>query len=178
MQGSKFLPSYLIFHLQGLAFKGKDYLDKKQIYVLKINIDNSQNEQVYQVTGKDVQGELEVINPEVYLTTIESGSQLKIDLYCRYFWGSVKREEQKFLLTEQEKENVIFLPTDYCPVKTVGLNYDEKNVISFYKEEKQLELVVTTDGSISGSDSLLTIGKFLEQIAFDIQQKIALLNKK
>jgi DNA-directed RNA polymerase alpha subunit len=85
LHGSKILPSEIIFHLQELVFKDKDNLDKSQIHTLKINVDNSNGEHAYQVTGKDVQGELEVINPEkVYLTTLEVGAQLKIDLYCRY----------------------------------------------------------------------------------------------
>ena len=75
----------MIFYLQDLVFKSKENLDKKQIYILKIDIDNSRGKQAYQVTGKDIQGELEIINPEVYLTTVEVGSRLKIVLYCRYY---------------------------------------------------------------------------------------------
>jgi DNA-directed RNA polymerase alpha subunit len=169
LQGSKVLPSEIIFHLQELVFKDKGDLDKNQIHTLKINVDNSHGEQAYQVTGKDIQGELEIINPEVYLTTLEIGAQLKIELYCRYNWDSVSAKEQKSLLKEKERENVIFLPTDYCPVKTVSLKTAD---VGSSKKEEPLELVITTDGSISGSDSMLVIGKFLEQIVLEIQQKI------
>ena len=172
LQGSKILPSEIIFPLQELVFKDKGNLDKNQIHTLKINVDNSHGKQAYQVTGKDIQGVLEVINPEVHLTTLEVGAQLKIDLYCRYHWDSVSNKEQKSLLKEKERENVIFLPTDYCPVKTVSLKTAD---VGSSKKEEPLELVITTDGSISGSDSILVIGKFLEQIMLEIQQKITSL---
>jgi len=171
LQGSKLLPFNIIFNLQELVFKDKGNLDKKQVWILKIEIDNFQGNQAYQVTGKDIQGELEVITPEVYLTTMEVGSKLKIDLYCRYHWDSASDEEQSLLLNEKEKENVIFLPTDYCPVKTVSLK------TTGITHEKQLELVITTNGSISGSDSLLATAKFLEQVMLNIQQEIISLGE-
>ena len=84
----------------------------------------------------------------------------------------MSNKEQKSLLKEKERENVIFLPTDYCPVKTVSLKTAD---VGSSKKEESLELVITTDGSISGSDSILVIGKFLEQIMLEIQQKITSL---
>jgi DNA-directed RNA polymerase subunit alpha len=89
LKGVTEIPLYLIFNLKKLVFQSpqKDLQEKganSPTFSLQINIDNSQSKESYVVTGKDIQGELKVINPEVYLATLEEGSQLKIDLHCRY----------------------------------------------------------------------------------------------
>lgn len=171
------IPLYLILNLKKLIFQSSQeysFQEKETnspIFNLQINIDNSQSKENYVVTGKDVQGDLKIINPEVYLATVEEGSQLKIDLYCRYHLGSYIAREQKSLLSK--KENIIFLPSDYCPVKTVSW----KNEPVLNKQEEKLTLTITTNGSISPQDSLLRIASFLERIMIDIQHQLA-NNKK
>lgn len=173
LKGIKEIPLYLIFNLKKVVFQSSQKDSSLQeegtdssIFNLQINIDNSQSKESYVVTGKDIQGNLKVINPEVYLATVEEGSQLKIDLYCRYHWGSYVAREQQPLLSK--KENVIFIPSDYCPVKTVS--WKTESVLN-NKQEEKLTLTVTTNSSVSPQDSLLKIANFLEQVMIDIQHQ-------
>jgi len=184
LKGVTEIPLYLIFNLKELTFqfpqKNSSLSEKKTgslIYTLQINIDNSQSKESYVVTGKDVRGELKVINPEVYLATVEEGCQLKIDLYCRYHWGSHTAREQNSLLSKKE-EKVIFLPTDYCPVKTVGWKEEEPIIVSKDKQEEKMTLTITTNGSLSPQDSFLMVTKFLEQIMINIQHQLTTSEKK
>ena len=173
LKGVTEIPLYLILNLKKLVFQSsQEYssLQEKEtnspIFNLQISVDNSQSKENYIVTGKDVQGDLKIINPEVYLATVEEGSQLKIDLYCRYHLGSYVAREQKSLLPK--KENIIFLPSDYCPVKTVS--WKTEPVLN--KQEEKLILTITTNGSISPQDSLLRIASFLERMMIDIQHQL------
>jgi len=91
LKGVVEIPLYLVFNLKKLAFQSPQEKLSSQgqdsdspICTLQINIDNSQKNENYVVTGKDIKGNLKVVNPEVYLATVEAGSQLKIDLHCRY----------------------------------------------------------------------------------------------
>ena len=179
LKGVTEIPLYLIFNLKKLVFqslqKSSSLQEKGEsslIHILQININNSQNKENYIVTGKDVQGELKIINPEAYLATVEESSQLKIDLYCSYRWGSYTAREQKSLLSKKE-ENVIFLPSDYCPVKIVSL----KTEPVLNTQEEKLSLTITTNGSISPQDSLLEIAKFLELLMTNIQHQLVIGKK-
>ncbi|CAH1762098.1 14213_t:CDS:2 [Entrophospora sp. SA101] len=183
LEGVKEIPIYLNFHLKKLVFQSpsEDYLRQGKICTLQINVDNSQGKEEYVVTGKDIQGELTVLNPETYLATVAPAAQLKITLYCSYHYVSRSAKEQKsfFSLENKKKdesdasngeddnkqeiqlqneENLIFLDSDYCPVKT---------------QEESLKLTITTNGSISANNCLLTVINFLEQSMLNIRQLIA-----
>jgi len=83
VSGISNLPTYLILNLKKLAFQAEEG-KQNEVQVCQISIDNSQNKNEYQVTGKDIQGNLKIINPEVILTTVSQGAKLEITLYCRY----------------------------------------------------------------------------------------------
>jgi DNA-directed RNA polymerase alpha subunit len=91
LKGVTEIPLYLIFNLKKLVFQSLQENSSSQgkeadslVYKLQIDVDNSQSKESYIITGKDIRGGLKIINPEVYLATIEEDSKLKIDLYCRY----------------------------------------------------------------------------------------------
>lgn len=174
LKGTREIPIYLILHLKELAFQfPKDELPQpKKVYTLYINIDNSQGKEEYVVTGQDIQGELTVVNPETYLATVAPASQLKITLYCRYYYASqlANSKEQKAFLPQAE--NLIFLDCDYCPVKNVKWKIEEV-VIDLNKKKEKLVLTITTNGSISPQDSLLSVVNFSEQTMLNIQQQLA-----
>src|SRR4051794_4572741 len=122
LKGIREIPIYLIFHLKKLVFQfsQKEIPLLGKIYTLQINIDNSKSEEEYTVTGQDVQGELAIVNPETYLATVAPASQLKITLYCRYYYAfRLANDKEQRALLSQEK-NLIFLDSDYCPVKEVN----------------------------------------------------------
>lgn len=173
LQGVKEIPVYLIFHLKKLVFQfsQKEIPQLGKIYTLQINIDNSKSEEEYTVTGQDIKGELTIVNPETYLATVAPASQLKITLYCRYYYAfrlAVDKEQRALL--SQEK-NLIFLDSDYCPVKEVNLKV-EQVVVDLNKQEERLILTITTNGGISAQDSLIRAVSFLEQKTADIQQQL------
>ncbi|WP_172575302.1 hypothetical protein [endosymbiont GvMRE of Glomus versiforme] len=177
LKGIKEIPSYLIFHLMKLVFQSpeKDFAQLGKVCTLQIDINNSQNKENYIVTGKDIKGDLKVINPETYLATVEEHSELKITLHCRYYWGFIKEADQKYLLSD--KENVILLPSNYCPVKTISWRA-EPAIIDLNKQEENLILTITTNGSVSAQDSLIMMTNFLEQSIINIRQLITSKPKK
>ena len=134
LEGVKEIPIYLIFHLKKLVFQSsqEDFSRQGRVCILHIDIDNSQSKEEYVVTGKDIQGELKVLNPETYLATVAPSSQLKITLYCRYYYAFQTAKEQKAFFFQannlddesgaqiKNEKNLIFLDSDYCPVKTVS----------------------------------------------------------
>ncbi|CAJ0841076.1 22225_t:CDS:2 [Entrophospora sp. SA101] len=143
LEGVKEIPIYLIFHLKKLVFQPpqEDFSRQGKVCILQINIDNSQGKEEYVVTGKDVKGELNVLNPETYLATVAPASQLKITLYCRYYYAFQSAKEQKtFFQTNnsddenniqiKNENNLIFLDSDYCPVKTYILPEDKEKLLS------------------------------------------------
>ncbi|KLL03411.1 MAG: DNA-directed RNA polymerase subunit alpha [Mycoplasmataceae bacterium CE_OT135] len=197
LEGVKEIPIYLNFHLKKLVFQSasEDSLRQGKIHTLQINVDNSRSKEEYIVTGKDIQGELTVLNPETYLATVAPASQLKITLYCCYHYVSRSAKEQKsFFFPGNKKEdegnasdgkddnregiqlkneeNLIFLDSDYCPVKTVSWQV-EPVVVDLDKQEERLKLTITTSGSVSAHNSLLMVIEFLEQSMINIQQLIA-----
>ena len=173
LKGIREIPIYLIFHLKKLVFQflQKEIPQPEKVYVLQINIDNSKSEKEYIVTGQDIKGELTIANPETYLATVAPASQLKISWYCRYYYAfrPANDKEQKALLS-QEKD-LIFLDSDYCPVKEVSWKV-EQVVVDLNKQEERLILTITTNGSISTWDSLLTAASFLEQKMADVKQQL------
>ncbi|RHZ37626.1 hypothetical protein [endosymbiont GvMRE of Glomus versiforme] len=179
LKGVKEIPSYLILNLMQLVFQSpkKDFSRLGEICTLQINIDNSQSKESYTVTGKDIKGDLKVINPEIYLATVEEHSELKIILHCRYYRGFLKKKEQEYLLSElSDKEKVIFLSSNYCPVKTVGWKTgwraEPPVIVDLNNQEEKLILTITTNGSISAQDSLLMMINFLEKSMLNIRQLI------
>lgn len=196
LEGVKEIPIYLNFHLKKLVFQSasEDSLHQGKIHTLQIDVDNSRSKEEYVVTGKDIQGELAVLNPETYLATVAPASQLKITLYCCYHYVSRSAKEQKsFFFPENKKggennapdekgdnekdlqlkseENLIFLNSDYCPVKTVSWQV-EPIVVDLDKQEERLKLTITTNGSVSARNSLLIVIDFLEQSMLNIQRLI------
>jgi DNA-directed RNA polymerase alpha subunit len=71
---------------------------------------------------------------------------------------------------------VIFLPSDYCPIKIVSWKV-EPVIVNLNKQEERLSLIVTTNGSISAQDGLLEVANFLEQVMIETQQQFT-TNKK
>lgn len=159
LAGIKETIPYLILNLKNLLFfPEKNKADREEIQILKIKIDNSKSNEEYQVTGKDIQeksSKLKVINSEIYLTTVSPNSKLEIDLYCRYHWGYHSDRRQKSSLLEKvNKENLIFLDTDYSPVEKVAINNEEVFTTSLDSEEEKLSLTITTNGTINPQEVL------------------------
>ena len=171
LKGVSEIPLYLILNLKKLVFQAKKpSASQEKIVTLELNVDNSGSQENYLVTGQDLQGDLNLVNPTTHLATLEAKSQLKITLYCRYYWGSTLAKEQKNLLLPKEKK-VIFLPSDYCPVKNVSWKVDNV-VVSLDKEEEKLTLGITTDGSITPEESLLKVIDFLDDSLVNFRQLI------
>jgi DNA-directed RNA polymerase subunit alpha len=164
-------PPYLILNLKNLILKQKKEFSEK---VIKLNINiNNNTDSDYKVTGKDVKNFdnndlVEVLNPEIYLTTVSPNSFLKIELYCGNSWGFKKESDQKILL---EDEELIVIDSNYNPVKNVSFKVNLV-VIDLDKQEEELILDIKTDGSVTPKQSLLNALEISKQIIESLLNKL------
>jgi len=165
----------LISKLKEVIFKfSPKHKELKEIYLLKLNINNQENKE-YIITAADFQStEIKVVNPKIYLATLAPHSSLQIELYCRYNWGYLSAQTQKHLLTKIEdnkNENIIVLDSSYSPIKKVF--FEVKLVVADLEtEEEELNLVIDTNGSLEPKEALLksleTLGEIKENLVKEI----------
>lgn len=104
---------------------------------------------VGKVSGKDVEGEVAVVNKDLYLAEITSDKgKLDIEAIVEVDLGFSSVEER-------EKKETGFIPVDafFSPVKKVNFKVEETRV-GRKSNLDRLTLEITTDGSIKPSDGL------------------------
>ncbi|RHZ35512.1 hypothetical protein [endosymbiont GvMRE of Glomus versiforme] len=175
---------YLILNLKKIILKEKK-TDKKGIFCLEMKIENKEQELKTIRAGDFEENEnVEIKNPELCLTTLETGGVLEIKLYCQKSWGYHSEEEQE-KDHHFEEDNVIFLDSDYSPVKKVSFgcssdtNPITKTIItSSKKKEGELTITVTTNGAISPREAVLEALTISEDISKSIRSRFSKNNFK
>jgi DNA-directed RNA polymerase subunit alpha len=105
-----------------------------------------------EILAKDIKcpSEVEILNPDQYITTLEKGAKFNVEIYVEkgvgYIPASVKQKEN----TDPE---VIVLDAVYSPVKKVRYEVEATRVGQMTNLDK-LTLEILTDGSISPEDAL------------------------
>ena len=130
----------------------------------------------YELKAKDLQDacpDIEILNPEQYLATLNDSAKLVMELRYGFGKGYVPSNEQN--LADQ---TIGLIPIDsiYTPLKSV--RYDVENVrIGEKNDYEKLTLEIKTDGSITAEEALSDAGKIIKDhinlfINFDAEPEI------
>ena len=144
----------LILNLKALNLKA-NYSDKELVKELHI-----QKSTVGPVTAADidVDPEIEVLNPDLYLCTLDEGAKLDMTLYVGKGRGYVVADELK-----DPSRPIGYIPIDarFTPVKFASYSVEPTRVGQSMDYDK-LTINVKTDGSLSAKDVLSLAAKALE----------------
>jgi DNA-directed RNA polymerase subunit alpha len=104
------------------------------------------------ITAKDIKcpSEVEILNPEQYIATLEKGTKLKMEMRVEkkvgYFPASLRQKDEK-------DTAIILLDALYSPVKKVRYDVEDTRVGQMTNLDK-LTLEIETDGSVTPEDAL------------------------
>lgn len=104
------------------------------------------------ITAKDIKcpSEVEILNPEMYIATLEKGTKLKIEMRVEKGVGYVPATIRQ----KSEKDTAIILLDElYTPVKKVRYDVEDTRVGQMTNLDK-LTLEILTNGSISPEDAM------------------------
>ncbi len=139
----------LILNLQQLRF------ETPREGSFKITLDEKGSKKV---TGKDVKGEAEVVNKDLYLANItDSKGKLEVEAYVETGIGSIARDE-----VEKKEAGYIALDAYFSPVKKVIFKVEEARV-GRKSNYDRLIMEVWTDGSISPEEALKQASAILKE---------------
>lgn len=145
----------IILNLKGLNIKA-NYTDKTLKKVLKI-----ERTTPGVVTARDIleDPEIEILNPDMYICTIDEGGKLIMDLTVSKGRGYVVAENLK-----DGTQPIGYIPIDaiFTPVKSASYSVTSTRVGQSIDYDK-LTVEVKTDGSLSAKDVVSLAAKALEE---------------
>ncbi len=110
------------------------------------------------ITGKDIKGEAEVVNKDLYIGNLTDGkSKLEVDAYVETGIGSLTRDE-----VEKKESSYISLDSYFSPVRKVNFKVEEARV-GRKSNFDRLILEVWTDGSVSPENALKQASTILKE---------------
>lgn len=130
----------------------------------------------YELKAKDLQDacpDIEILNPDLYLATMNENSKLVMELRFGFGKGYVPSNEQNIA---DQTIGIIPIDSIFTPIRSV--RYDVENVrIGERNDYEKLSLEVETDGSISAEEALSNAGKILKDhinlfINFDSEPEV------
>ena len=141
----------IILNLKGLVFK----LHKHQPATLRLSAEGPGV-----VTGEhiDENPDVDILNKEHHIATLEEGVNLEMELYIDIGRGYVPAEYHS---SNDFPLNTIVLDCDYNPVRRVKYSVENTRVKEITDYDK-LILEITTDGSVHPEDVLAYAGKILK----------------
>lgn len=113
-----------------------------------------------EITAKDIKcpSDVEILNQDLYITTLEKGAKLSIELRVEkgvgYVPASVKQKEEK-------DPSMIVLDAIYSPIRKVRYEVESTRVGQMTNLDK-LVLEIMTDGSITPEDGLKFASNILQ----------------
>ena len=104
------------------------------------------------ITAKDIQcpSDVEIMNPDLYITTLEKGSKLKMELRVEKGVGYIPANQKQ---KEEDDTSMIVIDAVYSPVKKVRFEVEATRVGQMTELDK-LTLEILTNGTISPEDAL------------------------
>lgn len=144
----------IILNLKGLNLKA-NYSDKTLKKTLKIERNTPGI-----VTAKDIEidPEIEILNPEMYICTLDEGGKLNMEMTVARGRGYVVAVNHK-----DDTQPIGYIPIDaiFTPVKAASYSVESTRVGQRIDFDK-LTLEVKTDGSLSAKDVLSLAAKAIE----------------
>ena len=144
----------VILNLKGLNLKA-NYADKNLKKVLKIERSTPGI-----VTAADIQidPEVDVLNPELYICTLDEGNKLSMELYVGRGRGYVVAANQK---DDSQPIGYIAIDSIFTPIKAASYSVENTRVGQSIDYDK-LTVDVKTDGSLSARDAISLAAKAVE----------------
>jgi DNA-directed RNA polymerase subunit alpha len=104
------------------------------------------------ITAKDIKcpSEVEVLNPDLYIATLEKGAKLKIEMRVEKGVGYVPANIRQ---KDEKDAQMIVMDSFYCPIKKVRYDIEATRVGQMTNLDK-LTMEVLTNGAISPEDAL------------------------
>lgn len=104
------------------------------------------------VTAKDIKcpSDVEILNPDQYITTLEKGAKLNMEIRVEKGVGYIPAAQRQ---KEETDSDMIILDAVYSPVRKVRYEIESTRVGQMTNLDK-LRLEIMTDGSISPEDAL------------------------
>jgi len=104
------------------------------------------------ITAKDIQcpSDVEILNPDLYITTLEKGSKLKMELRVEKGVGYVPAQQRQ---REETEVNMIVVDTAFSPIKKVRYEIEATRVGQMTDLDK-LVLEIVTNGTIAPEEAL------------------------
>ena len=112
------------------------------------------------VTAGDIKvsGGIEILNKNLYITTIDTGFELALEIRIEKSVGYLSIEEEK---KREEDPQILLIDANFSPVENV--RYDIMNTrYGELTNLDSLDMVVRTNGAMSPSDVMKFSGKMLE----------------
>ena len=114
-----------------------------------------------EVTAADIQttADVEILNPDLYLATVNATGRLALDLTVEHGWGYLSAERNKRTTT------IGVIPVDaiFSPVRRVSFSIEPTRVEQATNFDK-LTLEIETDGSITPREALASAGDTLRKL--------------
>lgn len=131
------------------------YLGEKDA-VLKLNATGGRV-----VTAGDIQtdGEVEILNPEQVVATLDQGSTLKMEMVVRHGRGYVSADVNR---TEDLPLGMIAIDSIFAPVRRVAYNVSNARVGQMTDYDK-LSIDVWTNGAVRPDDAIAYAAKILKE---------------
>lgn len=144
----------IILNLKSLNLKA-NYTDKALVKELHIQKSNAG---IVTAADIDVDPEIDVLNPDLYICTLDEGAKLDMTLYVGKGRGYVVADELK-----DPSRPIGYIPIDaiFTPVKFASYSVEPTRVGQSMDYDR-LTVNVKTDGSLSAKDVLSLAAKALE----------------
>ena len=144
----------IILNLKGLNLKA-NYTDKTMKKTLRIE---RSTPGIVTAADIEIDPELEVLNPELYICTMDEGAKLNMELTVGLGRGYVVAENLK-----DPAKPIGYIPIDaiFTPVKSASYSVENTRVGQSIDYDK-LTLDVKTDGSLTAKDVLSLAAKAIE----------------
>ena len=107
------------------------------------------------ITAADIEkdADIEIINPDQVIATLAEGGKLNMEMTIGHGRGYVRAEENKKLISEKSKLNVIAIDSLYSPIERINYEVEGARVGQNNNYDK-LILEVWTNGSITPEESI------------------------
>ncbi len=146
----------IILNIKGVCFKANGNIDNEDRPIVRIskNVPGP-------VTAADIQCglDVEVVNPDHYICTLDEGANLQMDLYIGSGRGYVPADKNK-----DYKQPIGYIPIDsiFTPVVSTSYVVEDTRVGQSIDFDK-LTIELTTNGTVSAKETISLAARILDE---------------
>lgn len=148
----------IILNIKGVCFKANGAIDNNEKPVVHISKNTAGP-----VTAGDIQCglDVEVVNPDHYICTLDEGANLQMDLYIGVGRGYVPADKNK-----DPKQPIGYIPIDsiFTPVVSTSYSVEDTRVGQSIDFDK-LTIELKTNGTVSAKETISLAAKILDDHA-------------